>query len=78
MTDTKSAHPGISDEELPRLLGLLEGADTVELKLTVPDGSHRSAVVALGMDPLDANLRQVFLFGHQHAVGQEDEAATGS
>jgi hypothetical protein len=65
MTDTKSAPPGISDDELPRLLGLLEGADTVELKLTVPDGSHRSAVVALGMDPLDANLRQVYFFDTQ-------------
>jgi hypothetical protein len=62
VTDTTSVHPGISDEELPRLLSLLEGADTVELKLTVPDGGLRSAVVALGMDPLDANLRQVFFF----------------
>ena len=31
MTDTTSVHPGIPDEELPRLLSLLEGADTVEL-----------------------------------------------
>jgi hypothetical protein len=62
VTDTTSVHPRISDEELPRLMSLLEGADTVELKLTVPDGSQRSAVVALGMDPLDANLRQVFFF----------------
>ncbi len=62
MTDPTNVHPSISDEELPRLLSLLEGADTVELKLTVPDGSQRSAVVALGMDPLDANLRQVFFF----------------
>ena len=62
MTDTKSVQPSIPDEELPRLLSLLEGADTVELKLTVPDGSQRSAVVALGMDPLNANLRQVFFF----------------
>ena len=65
VTETKSAHQGVSIEEMPRLLGLLEGADTVELKLTVPDGSHRSAVVALGMDPLDANLRQVFFFDTQ-------------
>ena len=65
MTETRGATPSISEEELPRLLGLLQGADTVELKLTVPDGSHRSAVVALGMDPLDANLRQVFFFDTQ-------------
>ena len=40
----------------------------------MPDGSQRSAVVALGMDPLDANLRQVFFFDtpdlalNQHGV----------
>jgi hypothetical protein len=62
MTDTLSVAPGLPAEELPRLLGLLEGADTVELKLTVPDAGHRSAVTSLGMDPLDANLRQVFFF----------------
>ena len=34
----------------------------MELKLTVPDADRRSTVVALGMDPLDAFLRQVFFF----------------
>jgi hypothetical protein len=65
MTDTESIAPGLPAEDLPRLLGLLEGADTVELKLTVADAGHRSAVVALGMDPLEANLRQVFFFDTQ-------------
>ena len=41
---------------------ILQGADTVELKLTVPDADRRSTVVALGMDPMDAFLRQVFFF----------------
>src|SRR5918995_3584735 len=58
--DTKA--PGLTDEQLRELLGLLEGADSVELKLTVPDEDRRSTVVALGMDPLDAYLRQVFFF----------------
>jgi hypothetical protein len=62
MTDTASVPRGFSTDELSQLLNLLEGADTVELKLTVPDASHRSAVDALEMDPLDANLRQVFFF----------------
>jgi hypothetical protein len=62
MTDTESVPRGFSTDELAELLVLLEGADTVELKLTVPDEGHRSAVVALEMDPLDANLRQVFFF----------------
>jgi hypothetical protein len=62
MTETANIPPGFSTDELAQLLSLLEGADTVELKLTVPDEGHRSAVDALEMDPLDANLRQVFFF----------------
>ena len=54
--------PTLSDAELSELLGLLKGADTVELKLTVPESGHRSAVAELGMDPLDAQIRQVFFF----------------
>jgi hypothetical protein len=56
------ATPGLNDEQLQELLGLIEGADSVELKLTVPDEDRGSTVVALGMDPLDAFIRQVFFF----------------
>jgi hypothetical protein len=51
-----------SDEELARLLALLKDSDSVELKLTVPEHNQGSTVVALGMDPLDAQIRQVFFF----------------
>ena len=54
--------PALTDEQLRELLGLIERADSVELKLTVPDEDRASAVVALGMDPLNAYLRQVFFF----------------
>jgi hypothetical protein len=56
------ARTALSDEELGRLLSLLKGADSVELKLTVPEGDYRSAVAALGMDSLQAQIRQVFFF----------------
>jgi hypothetical protein len=54
--------PNLSDEQLAELLGLLGGADTVELKLTVPESDQRSAIVALDMDPVEAQIRQVFFF----------------
>jgi hypothetical protein len=59
-----SAHdrPDLSDDQLRELLGLIQGADSVELKLTVPDEDRRSTVVALDLDPLDAYIRQVFFF----------------
>ena len=47
---------------LEEMLALVAKADTVELKLTVPESNQRSAVRSLGMDPLDAEIRQVFFF----------------
>ena len=41
---------------------LARGSDSVELKLTVPETDQRSTVAALDMDPLDAQIRQVFFF----------------
>jgi hypothetical protein len=58
----KGETPRFTDEQLSELLGLIEGADSVELKLTVPDEDRRSTVIALGMDALDAYVRQVFFF----------------
>lgn len=52
----------IPDEDLPELMSLIEGSDSVELKLTVPESQQRSAVTELGLDPLDAQIRQVFFF----------------
>ena len=45
-----------------QVLSLSAGADSVELKLTVPEADHRSAVAALGLDPLDAQIRLVSFF----------------
>ncbi len=44
------------------MLALSSGADSVELKLTVPEQAHRSAIEALGLDPLDAQIRLVCFF----------------
>src|SRR6187397_2897101 len=52
----------LSGAELEELLGLIKGSDSVELKLTVPETGHRSAINALRLDPLDAQIRQIFFF----------------
>jgi hypothetical protein len=57
-----ATRPQLSDEQLQEMLGLIGGADSVELKLTIPESAQRSAVEALEMDPLDAQLRQVYFF----------------
>ena len=56
------AAPNLTDEQLGELLALVKDADSVELKLTIPDSDHRSTAARLGLDPLDAEIRQVFFF----------------
>jgi hypothetical protein len=52
----------LSDEELQKLLALSSTSDSIELKLTVPEAEHRSAVQALKLDPLDGQIRLVCFF----------------
>jgi len=54
--------PTLSTEQVAQLLRLLRRVDAVELRLSVADADRRSAVAALGMDPLDAQIRQVVFF----------------
>jgi hypothetical protein len=74
MPKTAARPPLLSDEELRGLLELVKDADSVELKVTVPDSDRRSTVQALGMDVLDAQIRQVYFFDtpdlglNQHGV----------
>jgi hypothetical protein len=49
-------------EKLPELLTLLEGADSVELKATIPVTDRQRGAASLGVDPLDAQIRQVYFF----------------
>ena len=54
--------PGLPDEELPRLLELIQHSDSVELKLTAPEeyGSLRRG--RAGRRPTRRPIRQVFFF----------------
>jgi len=63
----------LTDQDLVSILDLARKADSVELKLTVPAADHRAAISGLGLDPLEAQIRQVFFFDtpdlHLNAVG---------
>jgi hypothetical protein len=54
--------PHLTDEQVQELLDLASGSDSVELKLTVPEDSYSATARALGMDPLEARIRQIFFF----------------
>ena len=58
----KTKTPNLSDQQVAELLALTKGADSVELKLTVPVSDRASGAAALGVDPLEAQIRQVYFF----------------
>jgi hypothetical protein len=62
MATASTTRKGFSDEDLIDLMALIRGSDSVELKLTVPESDQRSTIAALGLDPLEAQIRQVFFF----------------
>ncbi|QWF23936.1 hypothetical protein KM427_09725 [Nocardioides sp. LMS-CY] len=51
--------PTYEAEQLAGLLALLPDVDAVELKVTISDQDRPGVIEALGIDPLDAGLRQV-------------------
>lgn len=62
MATTNPVAPRLTDDQLRELLALAKGADSIELKLTVPAAGRRSALRALALDPLNTHIRQVFFF----------------
>ena len=52
----------LSGDQLVELMTLIKDADSVELKLTVPSAERRATAKALGIDPLEAQIRQVVFF----------------
>jgi hypothetical protein len=60
MTTEATGPIRLTDEQVAEVLDLTAGADSVELKLTVPESSFRATARALNIDPLDAQIRQVF------------------
>ena len=59
---SKTKTPNLSDQQVAELVALTKGSDSVELKLTVPVSDRASGAAALGVDPLDAQIRQVYFF----------------
>ncbi|HEX5828299.1 MAG TPA: hypothetical protein VFY23_12300, partial [Candidatus Limnocylindrales bacterium] len=54
--------PRLSDDQVGEVLRLLRGADSIELKATVPVDDHRAAIQGLPMDPVESQPRQVWFF----------------
>lgn len=57
-----AAGTALSDQDLLEMMELIKGADSVELKLTIHESARADGARALGVDPLDSQIRQVFFF----------------
>ena len=62
MAARKAPADRLSEKQVTRVLELLEGSDSVELKVTVDQSEHRATILALGIDPVEMEPRQVFFF----------------
>jgi hypothetical protein len=66
MADTATGTPGeakrLSDDQLSQLLALMQEVDSTELKVTVPHSERQSVMKVLDMDPLDAQIREIYFF----------------
>ena len=62
MAKVRNQRRVLSDEELSQLVGLVKKVDSVELKATVPADDQRAAITSLELDPIEAQIRQVFFF----------------
>ena len=62
MASATTLRSTLSDEELQKLVTLTKDVDSIELKVTVPERAQLFTIRALNLDPLQAQLRQVFFF----------------
>jgi hypothetical protein len=52
----------LSPEDTLKVLQLGKGANSIELKLSVPLMGHRATIKSIGLDPVEAQPRQAFFF----------------
>jgi lipopolysaccharide export system protein LptC len=57
----KSPTP-LTGEQRAEMMTLVKQAKSVEVKVTIPEEAYRTTARALGLDPLDAQIRQVTFF----------------
>jgi hypothetical protein len=62
----KAAEPALakplSTEQFISLFKHIKGANSVELKLSVPLTGHRATIKSIGLDPVEAQPRHVYFF----------------
>ncbi|SDX70128.1 hypothetical protein [Thiocapsa roseopersicina] len=60
--DSTSTPPAFSSPEVKKILQLAKGSKSIELKLSVPLTEHSATIKGIGLDPVEAEPRQVYFF----------------
>ena len=61
-TATPRAAPSFSAANVKKILELARNSKSIELKLSVPMPAQRATVASIGLDPVEAQPRQVYFF----------------
>jgi hypothetical protein len=61
-TSPPSVARSLSPADTKKLLGLIKNSKSIELKTSVPMPEHRGSIKRLGLDPVEAQPRQVYFF----------------
>jgi len=61
-TPTQDRTPELSRNQINEILTILKDVGSVELKLVAPMHTHRATITKLGLDPIEAEVRQVYFF----------------
>jgi hypothetical protein len=59
---TGKSPTSLTGDQRAEMMTLIKQAKTVEIKVTIPENAYRTTARALGLDPLDAQIRQVTFF----------------
>ena len=57
-----AAAPTFSAQDVKKILDLAKNSKSIELKLSVPLPAHRATIASIGLDPVEAQPRQVYFF----------------
>jgi hypothetical protein len=61
-TATATTAPAFSAQDVRKILELAKNSRSVELKLSVPLSGQRATIDSIGLDPVEAQPRQVYFF----------------
>jgi exopolyphosphatase/guanosine-5'-triphosphate,3'-diphosphate pyrophosphatase len=51
-----------SEQQVAKILKLLKGSSSMELKVVIPVPTHRAVIESIGLDPVEAQPRQAYFF----------------